>query len=119
MCRFVTARRESERYIRGRRATRADSEPSAKPSVRLTVGGPAFLGRQRRGNRCDARSRSALERSSAQSVALRTIAGSVSRPRRGLVIALLAQPENLILNPLERGTHVRSRLREEIAALEL
>jgi len=54
MCRFVTARRESERYIRGRRATRADSEPSAKPSVRLTVGGPAFLGRQRRGNRCDA-----------------------------------------------------------------
>ena len=42
------------RYIRGRRATRGDSKPSANPSVRLTVGGPTFRGRQRRGNRCDA-----------------------------------------------------------------
>src|SRR5262249_42489299 len=105
---------ESERYIRGRRATTADSEGSPDPSTKLTVGGSTFRGRQRRGNRCDARSRSARERSSAPSVSLGTNDGLVSRPRRGLAISLLAQPQDLVLNPLERRRHVGFRLCEEI-----
>jgi hypothetical protein len=60
---------------------------SPNPSMARKVAARSLRGRHRRGNRCDARSRSVRRRSSAQSVSPRTIGGWVSRDERGLIIA--------------------------------